>query len=111
MKSPITTDNELVKEFGIPASADLDPIFKLGYVRAQIDEFKKVLYRNRVDAVISLGLIENASKAGKDELEGKLRENLANYRNVIRQMAQSLEIMEKLKSELEPLAQKSTPAA
>lgn len=103
MKSPLQSDKDLLKEFGIDESSDLDARFKLSYVRTQIDEFKKVLYRNRVDAVITLGLIENAKKQGKDELEGKLRENLANYRNVVRQMSQSLVIMETLKDELEKL--------
>jgi len=103
LKSPLATDKDLVKEFKIPESADLETVFKVGYVRAQIDEFKKVLYRNRVDAVITLGLIDNAKKADKDELEGKLRENLSNYRNVIRQMTQSLVIMETLLDELQAL--------
>jgi hypothetical protein len=41
MKSPLAADQELVKEFGIDEAGDLEPVFKLGYVRAQIDEFKK----------------------------------------------------------------------
>jgi hypothetical protein len=44
MKSPLQADKELVEEFGIDEASDLDPTFKLGYVRGQIDEFKKVIF-------------------------------------------------------------------
>jgi hypothetical protein len=43
-------------------------------------------------------------------MESKARENLTNYRNVIKQMTGAVEIMEQLKSELEPLVpQRSEP--
>jgi hypothetical protein len=37
-------------------------------------------------------------------MESKARENLTNYRNVIKQMTGAVELMEQLKDELEPLA-------
>jgi hypothetical protein len=104
MKSPLQADKELVEEFGIDEASDLDPTFKLGYVRSQIDEFKKVIFRNRVDALISLNLIELSQKAKDEAMESKARENLTNYRNVIKQMTGAVELMEQLKDELEPLA-------
>jgi hypothetical protein len=110
MKSPLQADRDLAKEFGIDEETDLEPVFKLGYVRAQIDEFKKVIYRNRVDALISLNLIELSQKAKDEAMESKARENLTNYRNVIKQMTGAVELMEQLKNELEPLVpQRSEP--
>jgi hypothetical protein len=103
MKSPTTADEKLMKEFEIDESMDLEPVFKLGYVRTQIDEFKKVIYRNRVDAIISLDMIERAEASKDERLAQKGRENLANYREVIRQMAGAVKLMEQLKNELEPL--------
>jgi hypothetical protein len=105
VKSPLAEDEKLVKEFGIGIneSGDLDALYKLGYVRAQIDEFKKVMFRNRVDAVISQDLIERCDKDNNIELGNEARKNLANYRNVIKQMNGAVEVMEKFKSELEPL--------
>lgn len=109
MKSPLAADNELVKEFGIDQQSDLEPLFKLGYVRTQIDEFKKVIYRNRVDAVISQDLVERADKDGNVDLANEARKNLSNYRNVIKQMTSACQLMIKLKNELEPLVPKQNP--
>jgi len=101
MVSPLEEDAKLLKEFGIDEKKDLEPLFKLSYVRAQIDEFKKAMFRNRVDALISMDLIARA-KAAKDEpLETKARENLTNYRNFIKQTAGALLFLEGALSELE----------
>lgn len=102
MKSVLQADKDLAKEFGIKPESDLDPRFQLSYLRAQIDEFKKAMYRNRVDALISMDLAERA-KTDKDEaLENKARENLANYRNFIKQTTGALTLLEQYISELEP---------
>jgi len=108
-KSPLQTDKELVKEFGISEAAELAPNFKLGYVRTQIDEFKKVLWRNRVDALISEYLIAKAKADKNDALEGRFRENLSRYRNDIKQLSQSIDFMESLKNELEGLVPSDQP--
>jgi hypothetical protein len=50
-----------------------------------------------------MNMIDQAAKDKNEALEAKGRENLTNYRNVIKQMTGAVEIMEKLKSELEPL--------
>jgi vancomycin resistance protein YoaR len=105
VKSPLEQDISLKKEFGIRDENDLDDVFKLSYVRSQIEEFKKVIYRNRVDAIISQDLIERAKKDKNEALEQKGRENYSNYRNVIKQMTGAVEVMEALKKELESLVE------
>jgi hypothetical protein len=71
VKSPLAEDEKLVKEFDIKKDDDLDAVFKLSYLRAQIDEFKKVIFRNRVDAIISQDLVERANKEKNEGLEQK----------------------------------------
>jgi len=101
VKSPLEEDAKLIEEFGIDPKTDLEPLFKLSYVRAQIDEFKKAMFRNRVDALISLDLMDRAKEAKDEALESKARENLTNYRNFIKQTSGALKFLEKLLSELE----------
>lgn len=109
MRSALKLDNDLLKEFKISESSDLDPLFKMGYVRNQIDEFKKVMFRNRVDAIISQDLVERSEQDGNTDMANEGRKNLASYRNVIKQMNGAIEVMEQLKNELEPLVESSQP--
>lgn len=108
MKSPLSVDQSYVKEFSIPKEAELEPMFKLAYVRSQLDEMKKALFRYRVDAIISDLLIEQAKKDDKPEMESKFRENLSNNKVLVRQFAQSIQVVEKLKNELEASVEASS---
>lgn len=103
MKSPLSADKELLAEFDIAEESDLELVQKVGYVRAQIDEFKKAMYRNRVDALISMDLEERATKAKDELLANKARENLTNYRNFIKQTSGALKFLEHLLNELEAI--------
>lgn len=109
MKSPLQADKDLIKEFDIDEASDLQSVFKLGYVRAQIDEFKKAMYRNRVDALISMDLMDRAQKAKDEALEAKAKENLMNYRNFIKQTAGALKFLEQLVNELAAITPSTQP--
>ena len=111
MKSPLKIDQEFVKEFKISDGAELEGMFKLAYVRSQLDEMKKALFRYRVDAIISDLLIEQAKKDDKPEMESKFRENLSNNKVLIRQFSQSINIVETLKNELETAVEASSSPA
>lgn len=111
MKSPSTIDQELVKEYKVGKEAELEDMFKLSYVRSQLDEMKKALFRYRVDAILSDCLIEQAKKDDKPEMESKFRENLSNNKVLVRQFAQSISIMEQFKNELEAAIETSSSTA
>lgn len=98
-KTPLQADKDLVKEFNI--ESDLEPMFKLSYVRSQLDEMKKACYRYRVDSVISQFLIEKAQEEDKPEMEAKFRENLSQNKVLVRQFSQSIKVVEQLLDELE----------
>ena len=108
MKSPLSVDQDLVKEYKIPKELDLEDMFKLSYVRSQLDEMKKALFRYRVDAILSDLLIDQAKKDDKPEMESKFRENLSNNKVLVRQFSQSIQIMEKFKNELEAAVEASS---
>lgn len=101
MNSPLKIDQALVKEFEVTEELDLEPEVQLAIVRSQLDEFQKVLYRERLNTVISTLLIEKAQKEDKPELEAKFRENLSSNRMMVRQFSQSAKIVAELKRELE----------
>lgn len=97
MKSPLTIDQGVVSEFGITEDIDLPKMHKIAYVKAQIDEMKKMLFRERVDIILSTKLTENENEGLSTQGRTKLLEKRTNTR----QFAQALEVLNGYLKELE----------
>lgn len=91
-------DAKVLKEFGIDTASDLEDEMKIGHVRSQVDEFKKVLWRERVELLISLRQVEKATDdIIKNQHQGKVSER----RLMIKQFTHSVEVLTELLHELE----------
>lgn len=95
--SPLELDSELIEKYGI--IEDLDIETKLLLVNAQIDEFRKVMFRNRIDIVLSQNLINSPDEG----LASKGTENDRTYRFTVKQMAQGLRTLVAYRDQLDKL--------
>jgi hypothetical protein len=98
--SPLKQDQAYAKELKLVD--DLTVNQKLILVNAQIDEFKKVIFRNRIDILLSTNLL----KSEDHMLASKGAENDRNFRFQARQMAEGLGTLIQLRDELDKLAEK-----
>lgn len=97
MKSPKQIDDEVVEEFGITPEIDLNTEFKIAYLKAQIEEFKKMLFRSRVDIILSEKLMTSEVEA----LAEKGRTNRTENRHNAKQFARGLETLNQYLKELD----------
>jgi hypothetical protein len=95
--SPLAIDNELIKEFVITSDVDLSTDLKLAFLKAQEEEFKKVIWRNRMDLVLSKKLQES----NDERLAEKGRQNAVEYRTTIKQLVGAVETIQQFIKELE----------
>lgn len=97
MNSPLEYDESIVKEFGIKAEHELDAVVKLNYVRSQLDEIKKFLWRERVE----LQLAEAQVAGGVEALIADARNKVAAHRTNLKGIIASIDVLNKLVHELE----------
>jgi len=96
LKSPLGYDAEIVKEFGI--KDDIETEVKFGFVRSQLDEIKKALWRERVDLIMAETQVE---KATEENVKAHHQQKVTERRAVIRQFVNSIEVLKALSDELE----------
>lgn len=97
MDKPLKYDEGIVEEFGITGDIDLDPVIKLAYVRTQLEEITKFLWRERIDLI--LGETQAVSK--NELVADKGRAQVTEHRSNIRQVVNSIRVLINLKDELE----------
>jgi DNA-binding helix-hairpin-helix protein with protein kinase domain len=97
MVSPLKYDAEVVKEFGIKATEDVEDEVKVGYVREQLDQIKKFLWRERVE----LQLAEAQTNSDVEALAAKARSDVASHRSNLKGVVASIRVLTELLSELE----------
>lgn len=97
MDSPLKYDAGIVKEFGITAKEDVEDVIKLSYVRSQLDEIKKFLWRERVE----LQLAEAQKKSDVEALAAAASSKVADHRNNIKGIIASVRVLTELLGELE----------
>lgn len=90
-------DQDLIKEFGITPEDDIDPELKLAYVRSQLDEVKKFLWRERVE----LQLAESQVKSGLSHVAAGASVKVEEHRNNIKGIILSVRRLTELKNDLE----------
>lgn len=95
--SALAYDAKIVKEFGITAADDVEDVFKLAHVRAQLQEIKKFLWRERVE----LQLAEAQKASDVEALAASAAGKVAEHRNNIKGVLASVRVLEELKNELE----------
>lgn len=97
MSSPLEYDAKVVKEFNITDDIDLGPELKLAHARQQRDEIMKFLWRERVE--LQLGEVQ--AKSDNELIADKGRAQITEKRNNIRQVTESLRLLNQLVDELE----------
>lgn len=96
MKSPLEFDAAVVKEFGITDT--LEPEYKLGYARTQLEEITKALWRERVELLIAQMQVDSASdESVKAVHQAKVNEK----RMLIVQFVRSVTLLTVLVDELQ----------
>ena len=97
MASPLEYDKKVVEEFGIKAKDDVEDEVKIGYVREQLDQIKKFLWRERVE----LQLSEAQAKSDVEALAAKARGDVASHRSNLKGVVASIRVLTELLGELE----------
>lgn len=97
MASPLEYDKKVVEEFGIKASEDIEDEVKVGYVREQLDQIKKFLWRERVE----LQLSEAQTKSNVEAFAAKARGDIAAHRSNLKGIVASIRVLTELLGELE----------
>lgn len=96
--SPLANDLEYAKELNITEDIELAREFKIAYLRAQIEEVKKMQWRSRVDAVLDDNLINSTTD---EALVDNARSNRTRHRSETKQYVIALRGFAKLLGELE----------
>lgn len=99
MKSPLEYDQKIVKEFSIDDESNevLEPVYKIAYVRSQLEEVSKILYRTRVELILA-----QMQADSKDELiASKGASMITENRHNIKQLVMSLGVLKQLLDELQ----------
>lgn len=105
MKNPLKYDEDIAEEFGIDDSKSeiLDPVYKIAYVRAQLEEISKFLYRERVELILG-----QTQADSKDELiASKGAQRVTEHRNNIKQVVKSINVLKELLNELQAISEQS----
>lgn len=96
--SALKVDQETVNQFGINKENDLDDLNKLGYCRAQRDEYTKVLWRERVELVIA----KRQADSPDATIRAESSKNVLAKEMGIQQFVRAIGVLNELISELEP---------
>jgi hypothetical protein len=97
MVSPLEYDKKVVEEFGIKASEDVEDEVKVGYVREQLDQIRKFLWRERVE----LQLSEAQATSDVEALAAKAKAEVAGHRSNLKGIVASIRVLTELLHELE----------
>lgn len=97
MSSPLKYDKNIVKEFGIETADEVEGEVKLAYVRTQLDEIKKFLWRERVE----LQLAEAQATSDVEALAAKAKGDIASHRSNLKGILASIRVLTELRNELE----------
>lgn len=102
MNSPLKSDAETSKKFGIDKAVDVDVEFKVGFARQQRDEIQKALWRERIDLIVSQYQVDNA-----DDENAKIQhqQKVAEKNMLIKQFVRSIKVLNELVKELESAAE------
>lgn len=100
--TPLEIDNKVCAEFGIKGDVELEDLNKHAYVKSQLDEIRKALYRQRVDHILAINQLENAKKGKESEaVLSQYQAKVSEYRHNIRQFTASVTTLLELVDELE----------
>lgn len=99
MRSPLKYDNDIVKEFGIDDEKieALEPVYKIAYVRSQLEETSKILYRARVELILAQVQADSEDELIASKGKGLVSEN----RHNIKQLNKSVIMLQQLLDELQ----------
>jgi len=98
MNDPLSVDKKIVEEFGLTGVEELDPEkdFKMAYLTEQLNQLKMMLFRSRVDLILT----ENLLKSDNEAIQAKGNENRTQFRNDIRQTAGAIQTILKLRDQV-----------
>lgn len=86
LNNPLAVDKEIAAELKIPAEAEPTPMQKLGFLQAQLEEFKSQAWRSRVDAVHARRLMQSDIEA----LRLKGNNNLSEHKNAAVRLSEGI---------------------
>lgn len=96
IKSPLAIDKETVKEFGLPAEAEISPLKKLAFLRGQLEEMEIQAWRERVNVVHSVRLQADSDEA----IRMKGNNNIMEHKRLIRQFTGGIVMIKQMIKEL-----------
>lgn len=104
LENPLGVDKETVKEFSIPAEADVSPVMKLGFLQSQLEELQAQVWRERVNVVHARRLQQSPIEA----LRMKGNNNIMEHKNLVQQFTGGIlmtrRMIEQLREEYPELA-------
>lgn len=93
---PLGIDEETVKEFNIPAEADVPAIRKLAFLQGQLEELEAQVWRERVNVVHARRLQQSDVEA----LRLKGNNNLAEHKNLVKQFTDGIVMIKRMIEQL-----------
>lgn len=99
MKSPLKYDEDIVKEFKFSdnESEILEPVYKIAYVRSQLEEVSKFLYRERVELILG----QTQADSTDELIASRGATQVTEHRNNIKQVIKSIRVLKQLLDELQ----------
>jgi len=99
MNNPLKIDAETKKTFDITPEVDNEDVEKLGFCRAQRDEYRKMLWRERVELIIARRQAES-----KDQIvQIESAKNVMSHTSGIEQFVRAIKVLNELIAELESI--------
>jgi len=100
--TPLEIDNKVCEEFGITGDIDAEELIKHSYVKTQLDEIRKALYRQRIDHILAVNQLKLAQDNKESEaVLSQYQAKVSEYRHNIRQFTASVKTLIELVDELE----------
>lgn len=91
----LDSDKALVKKLGLNEDHELETEDKKLFVATQVEEMKKILWRNRVDAMLNRN-IKTETEDEKDAVAAKIKE----HEKEAKQFAEAITLMTQVRDEL-----------
>lgn len=102
MDSPLKYDEALKSELGVTKDIELSDVEKLGYVRSQFDEIKKLLFRERLELMMA----EAQTKSDLEAFAADAKSKVAQHRTQIKNIILTLGVVKSFVGELESVVDK-----
>jgi hypothetical protein len=96
LKNPLSVDQKLVKELGIPKEAEISPVKKLGFLQGQLEEMEAQAWRERVNVIHAERLILDTDEA----IKHKGNNNIMEHKRLVRQFTGGILMIKDLIKEL-----------